>query len=126
MTAGRRGRIVRQLAEDVDTSVLVLSLAAGACGLTLTLAKVVVLFEVGLKMSAELQAINRIHRTRQTRPVETLTYIAKGPIDVRIVEIRKRRGQPRVMGEEASGDSEGLSTLEVYRIVFGYVASEDE
>lgn len=121
MTAGRRGTMIKNFAEDADAAALVLSMAAGACGLTLTMANVVVLFEVGLKMAMELQAVNRIHRIGQTRPVVTLTYVAKGTIDERIVEVRKRRGHPGVVGEVTSNNGEEMSTLQVYRKLFAYV-----
>lgn len=120
MSATRRGHIIKTFQEDADAAVLVLSMRAGACGLTLTMANVVVLFEVGFKVAIELQAVNRIHRIGQTRPVETLTYVAKGTIDERIVEVRKRRGQPGVVGEDVEGGGQELSTLEVYRAMFAY------
>lgn len=121
MSAGRRGKMIRMFAEDADAAVLVLSMRLGACGLTLTMANVVVLFEAGLDMAIELQAVNRIHRIGQTRQVETLTYVAEGTIDERMTDVRKRRGQPRVVGESIQpGQKEDLSTAEVYKNIFEY------
>lgn len=121
-TAGRRGQVLKQFAEDVDTSVLVLSMRTGAVGLTLTMANVVILFDgSSLELATEDQAINRVNRIGQTRPVLTLTYVAKDTIDERMANVRRKRGQPPAAGEVApSSGNSNLSHLDVYREVFKY------
>lgn len=121
MTAHARGKQIQRFAEDNDAVAMVLSMRLGACGLTLTMANVVVLFEVGLKMATELQAVNRVHRIGQTRPVKTLTYVTEKSVDERMLAIRARQGQPRYVGDVSpSTSSENLSTLEIYRHLFQY------
>lgn len=121
MTATQRGKILKTFAEDNDAVVLVLSKKVGALGLTLTMANVVVLFEVGLKMSEEGQAVNRIHRIGQTRDVKTLTYVTEDSIDDRTMEIRAQQGQARFFGDTDPVQSKREWTLlEVYRHLFKY------
>ncbi|KAI0558822.1 Helicase [Gracilaria domingensis] len=124
MSAVKRGKIIQQFAEDVEVSAMVFSMRLGACGLTLTMANVVVLFEVGVDHALELQAVNRIHRIGQTRPVETLTYVTEDTVDERMMTVRHRRGLPRYFGDlekikkEKGGTS--FTKLDEMRILFDW------
>eukprot|EP00178_Gracilaria_changii_P002072 TRINITY_DN13092_c0_g1_i1.p1 TRINITY_DN13092_c0_g1~~TRINITY_DN13092_c0_g1_i1.p1 ORF type:complete len:1313 (+),score=203.21 TRINITY_DN13092_c0_g1_i1:114-3941(+) len=124
MSAVKRGKIIRQFAEDIEVVAMVFSMRLGACGLTLTMANVVVLFEVGVDYALEMQAVNRIHRIGQTRSVETLTYVTEGTVDERIMTVRRKRGLPRYFGDgekikkETAGKS--FSKLEEMRILYDW------
>lgn len=68
--------------------VLILSLRAASFGLNLVHAALVVFLEPALNRGMELQAIGRVHRLGQTRPVSVVHLIARGTVEERIREFR--------------------------------------
>ncbi|KAI0563117.1 P-loop containing nucleoside triphosphate hydrolase [Gracilaria domingensis] len=124
MSAVKRGKIIRQFSEGVEVSAMVFSMRLGACGLTLTMANVVVLLEVGVDHALELQAVNRIHRIGQTRRVETLTYFTEDTVDERVMTVRHRWGLPRYFGDldkikREKGDT-GCTKLDEMRTIYDW------
>lgn len=61
--------------EDPDSRVFLLCLGAAAAGLTLTRANHVYLLEPGLDPAIEQQAVARVHRYGQTRPVKIVRLL---------------------------------------------------
>lgn len=125
MTAVKRGKVIRQFSEDMDAAAMIFSMRLGACGLTLTMANFVVLFDVGLDNALELQAVNRTHRIGQTRAVRTLTYVTEGTVDERIMDVRRKRGLPRYFGDTESTENNGngeekLSKMEELRCLYNW------
>ena len=57
------------------TQVFVLTLKAGACGVTLTAATRLYLFEPCLDPSHEIQAAGRVHRLGQLRDVHIVRFV---------------------------------------------------
>ncbi|GBG30252.1 DNA repair protein rad5 [Hondaea fermentalgiana] len=80
--------------------VLVLQSSSAAAGLTLTIATRVLLFEPFLKQGEEQQAINRVHRIGQTRPVETICYFTRGTVEDRVLAWRMERNRVTVQDAE--------------------------
>ena len=78
--AAARTRRVRQF-QAGELDVLVGSLETLAEGLTLVAADLVVFVERSWKPSRNEQALRRIHRIGQTRPVTALDYVTPGSID---------------------------------------------
>jgi len=64
--------------------VFLLSLKAGAAGLTLTQASRVILLEPALDPAVEQQAVARVHRIGQTRPVTITRLIVDGTVEVQV------------------------------------------
>ena len=58
---------------------------SASVGLTLTTASRVVLMEPGLNLATERQAIGRIHRFGQQRPVHVVRLLLCGTVDEKIV-----------------------------------------
>lgn len=61
--------------EDPETRVFLLCLGTAAAGLTLTRANHVFLLEPGLDPAVEQQAVARVHRYGQTRPVKIVRLL---------------------------------------------------
>ena len=68
-----------------DCGVFLLHAGQAAAGLTLTVARRVVLLEPFLKAGEEQQALNRCHRIGQTRPVLCTTLYCGGTVEERML-----------------------------------------
>ncbi|KAG0252829.1 hypothetical protein BG011_006717 [Mortierella polycephala] len=77
--------------ERPDISVILISLKAGGVGLNLTSAQRVFLMDPHWNPSVESQAIDRIHRLGQTKPVDVVRFIIKESIEENILELQKRK-----------------------------------
>ena len=74
--------------------------------MTLTSANHVMLLEPGLNRATEDQAVGRVHRLGQTRPVHTHTYITSGTVDERMVDLRRRKGETLTSGGDVKSAEE--------------------
>jgi len=98
---GRMSNAARQqqlgnFADSADARVMLLSLKAGGVGLNLTMADHVFLTDLWWNVGAEEQAIDRVHRIGQTRPVKVVRYMCRDTIEGRILEIQVgRRPTPK-------------------------------
>ncbi|KAF9111537.1 hypothetical protein BGX27_004795 [Mortierella sp. AM989] len=77
--------------ERPDISVILISLKAGGVGLNLTSAQRVYLMDPHWNPSVESQAVDRIHRLGQTKPVDIVRFIIKESIEENILELQKRK-----------------------------------
>ncbi|CAH7677612.1 SNF2 family N-terminal domain-domain-containing protein [Phakopsora pachyrhizi] len=99
--------------------VLLVSLRAGGVGLNLTCAQRVYLMEPFWNPAVENQAVDRVHRLGQTKPVRMIRYIISGSIEQNLLEIQKRKtelanmslGQTLSKAELAKRRLEDLSIL---------------
>lgn len=67
--------------EGKDARVFLLSTRAGGLGINLTAADTVVLFDSDWNPQMDLQAIDRVHRIGQTKPVKVFRFVAKDSIE---------------------------------------------
>jgi hypothetical protein len=74
--------------------VLLLHAGVAAAGLTLTVARTVVLMEPFLMLGEELQAFNRCHRIGQTRNVRCVVLYAVGTVEERLLAYRRTEDRP--------------------------------
>lgn len=81
-----RDAIIQTWKQQADVPVLVLSLAIGSTGLTLTEADTLVMVETEWSPGSLLQAEDRIHRIGQVSPVSIYYLVAEDTIDVTILE----------------------------------------
>lgn len=86
-SSNERQRIIDDFAQDAQKQVLVLQVDAGGVGINLQCAQVVVLMEAQFKPSTEWQAIARVHRMGQSRPVNVHRLLARKTIEERLVQI---------------------------------------
>jgi SNF2 family DNA or RNA helicase len=93
---GRMSRTARGAALDAfrtDTSihVILVSISAGGLGLNLTTANKVYVMEPQYNPAAEAQAVDRVHRLGQKRPVETTRYIINNSFEEKMLELQDKK-----------------------------------
>ncbi|KAF7449421.1 HepA Superfamily II DNA-RNA helicase- SNF2 family [Pyrenophora tritici-repentis] len=86
-----RGHVIQQLHEDSSIRVILITIACGACGLDLTAASRVHLLEPQWNPSLEDQALARVHRLGQTRPVTTIRYVMEDSFEEHILKVQDRK-----------------------------------
>ncbi|KAH9254669.1 hypothetical protein BASA81_007436 [Batrachochytrium salamandrivorans] len=91
MSSAKRDQAVRLFREDASFPVLLMSLKAGGLGLNLTCANVVVLLDPWWSPAVESQAIGRLHRMGQTKPVTVLRFLAADTVDAKMLAIQDRK-----------------------------------
>ncbi|KAL7550676.1 hypothetical protein ACHAWF_013896 [Thalassiosira exigua] len=89
MKQHQRADNIISFTQDPSTKVLLLSMKAGAAGLNLVCANYCFIVDPALNSAAEEQAIDRLHRIGQTRPVIVKRLIIKDSIEERILENRR-------------------------------------
>ncbi|KAI0785070.1 P-loop containing nucleoside triphosphate hydrolase protein [Abortiporus biennis] len=86
-----RTRAMDALKYDPGCEVLLVSLKAGGVGLNLTAAQRVYLMDPYWNPAVENQAVDRIHRLGQTKPVTTIKLIIENSIEARLLEVQKKK-----------------------------------
>ncbi|KAI0322699.1 SNF2 family N-terminal domain-containing protein [Amylostereum chailletii] len=86
-----RSRAMDALKNDPGCEVLLVSLKAGGVGLNLTAAQRVYLMDPYWNPAVENQAVDRIHRLGQTRPVTTIKLIIENSIEDRLLEVQRKK-----------------------------------
>lgn len=86
-TPVERQRIIDRFALAAPGAVLVSQVEAGGLGINLQMAQVVILAEPQLKPSTEWQAVARVHRMGQVRPVMVHRLLARGTVEERLVDL---------------------------------------
>ncbi|KAF9270038.1 hypothetical protein L218DRAFT_888354 [Marasmius fiardii PR-910] len=86
-----RTRAMDALKYDPGCEVLLVSLKAGGVGLNLTAAQRVYLMDPYWNPAVENQAIDRIHRLGQNKPVTTVKLIIKNTIEHRLLDVQKKK-----------------------------------
>jgi SNF2 family DNA or RNA helicase len=93
MTLGARMKALDLFAKDDSITILLATIGAGGVGLNLTSASRVFIMEPQYNPAAVAQAVDRVHRLGQTRPVETYQFVMKGSIEEKIQELAKKKQQ---------------------------------
>jgi SNF2 family DNA or RNA helicase len=86
----RQERIDRFNSQD-GPPLFFLSLKAGGTGLNLTGADYVIQYDPWWNPAAEQQAVDRVHRIGQTKPVFSYKLIAEGTVEEKIVAMQERK-----------------------------------
>ncbi|KAI0888831.1 SNF2 family N-terminal domain-containing protein [Annulohypoxylon maeteangense] len=93
---GKMSRTARTAAmtdfrEDRSVHVILVSLMAGGLGLNLTAGNSVYVMEPQYNPAAEAQAVDRVHRLGQRRPVRTVRFIMQGSIEEKMLELQEKK-----------------------------------
>ncbi|WVQ98151.1 hypothetical protein IAU59_005273 [Kwoniella sp. CBS 9459] len=91
MTREERSRAMDALKYKKQIEVLLVSTRAGGVGLNLTVASRCYLVDPYWNPSVEAQAIDRIHRMGQTRPVVAVKLMIKNSIEEKLDKIQKKK-----------------------------------
>eukprot|EP00698_Gefionella_okellyi_P006269 TRINITY_DN15654_c0_g1_i1.p1 TRINITY_DN15654_c0_g1~~TRINITY_DN15654_c0_g1_i1.p1 ORF type:complete len:931 (-),score=182.33 TRINITY_DN15654_c0_g1_i1:60-2561(-) len=93
MSQPERQRAIDNFQSDASIRVILISFRAGGVGLTLTAASRVYLCDPWWNPAAEDQAVDRVHRLGQTRPVTVMRLIVQNSIEERMLLLHDRKRQ---------------------------------
>lgn len=109
-----RGEQVRRFQQAGEQRVFLMSLKAGGTGLNLTVADYVILYDPWWNPAVEQQAIDRIHRIGQEKPVTAYRMITKGTVEEKMLELhRRKQSLAQSVLESEVGEEELLGLLEL-------------
>eukprot|EP00298_Acanthocystis_sp_HF-20_P003415 c13773_g1_i1.p1 GENE.c13773_g1_i1~~c13773_g1_i1.p1 ORF type:complete len:584 (-),score=185.95 c13773_g1_i1:27-1541(-) len=87
----QRTREIERFKDYDGFAVMLMSLHTGSLGLNLTFAANIVLMDSWWNPAIEAQAIDRVHRIGQTKPVFVKKLIVKNSVEDQVIEIQKRK-----------------------------------
>ena len=85
-----RAEVLQEFAEGT-APVFLLSLKAGGVGLTLTEADTVILYDPWWNPAVERQAMDRVHRIGQDKPVFVHRLVASGTVEEKILQLQAKK-----------------------------------
>eukprot|EP00980_Cylindrotheca_fusiformis_P010788 scaffold2442_cov146-Cylindrotheca_fusiformis.AAC.3 len=91
MSMKQRAKSLRDFQSDPPTTIFLLSMRAGNCGINLTQANRVFLMEPGFNPALEQQAIGRVHRLGQKRKVRITRLLVKDSVETRIRKFLEKK-----------------------------------
>ncbi|KAF9045511.1 SNF2 family N-terminal domain-containing protein [Panaeolus papilionaceus] len=91
MSPQARDATIKHFMNSVDVTVFLVSLKAGGVALNLTEASRVYLMDSWWNPAVEYQAMDRIHRLGQKRPVEAIKLVVEDSIESRIVQLQEKK-----------------------------------
>ncbi|KAJ6008403.1 hypothetical protein N7540_012379 [Penicillium herquei] len=91
MTLAARGKALDAFAKDDSITILLATIGAGGVGLNLTSGSRVYIMEPHYNPAAVAQAVDRVHRLGQKRPVRTIQFIMNDSIEKKILELAKKK-----------------------------------
>lgn len=91
MTRAARTSAMDSFRDDPNVHVILVSIMAGGLGLNLTAGNSVYVMEPQYNPAAEAQAIDRVHRLGQKRPVRTVRYIMRGSFEEKMLELQEKK-----------------------------------
>jgi len=107
MPESERRQAIQKFNSSTDIKVFVLHAGQAGAGLTLTIARTLILLEPFASPGDEAQAMNRCHRIGQTRSVNCITFYVKGTVEERMLAYRSK---DRAFGASATVNSSGLTS----------------
>ena len=93
VSAAGREKCIREFqSPDADSpDVIFVSLKAGGVGINLTAASFVYMLDPWWNPATEDQAMDRVHRLGQERPVKVVRFVCKDSIDEKMMELQQRK-----------------------------------
>lgn len=91
MNIKQRDEAVTKLNSDPETRIMLASLHAAGVGVNLTAADTVILTDCWWAPAIEDQAVDRVHRIGQTRPVTVYKLLVEGSVEYRVLDIQSEK-----------------------------------
>ncbi|KAI0419289.1 hypothetical protein F5X98DRAFT_335720 [Xylaria grammica] len=91
MNIKKRDEAVERLNSDPETRVMLASLHAAGVGVNLTAADTVILTDCWWAPAIEDQAVDRVHRIGQNRPVTVYKLLVEGSVEYRVLDIQSEK-----------------------------------
>ncbi|NUR10033.1 MAG: SWF/SNF helicase family protein, partial [Nocardioidaceae bacterium] len=101
-----------------DAPVFLISLKAGGVGLTLTEADYVFVLDPWWNPAVEAQAVDRVHRIGQHRPVNVYRLVAEQTIEQKVMELKARKAALFAQVVDGEGVPTGGLTEDDVRALF--------
>lgn len=118
MSQAQRASTVEEFGQPSrEPVVLLISLKAGGVGLNLTMANHVFMMDTWWNEAIEQQAIDRVHRLGQNKPVWVTRYVIKGTVEKRIMKIQRHK--TALINASLGGKKDKRATLEDFKRIFG-------
>jgi SNF2 family DNA or RNA helicase len=89
--SGRRDEL--KFWQDGQAQVLAVQISAGGVGVDLTRARYSIYYSLSFSLGEYDQALSRVHRPGQTRPVEHIHLVARNTVDVKIMRALEKRAE---------------------------------
>jgi SNF2 family DNA or RNA helicase len=89
--SGRRDELKRW--QSGDAQVLAVQISAGGVGVDLTRARYSIYYSLSFSLGEYDQALSRVHRPGQTRPVEHIHLVARNTVDTKIMRALEKRAE---------------------------------
>ncbi|CAO1620324.1 unnamed protein product [Sympodiomycopsis kandeliae] len=116
MTPEARDRTIRYFMETPDVTVFLVSLKAGGVALNLTEASRVYLMDPWWNGAVSAQAMDRIHRLGQRRPIVIKQMIIEDSIEARMLELQEKK--QNMVNATLANDDSAVSRLSVADLKF--------
>ncbi|KAI8716614.1 hypothetical protein NCS52_00955600 [Fusarium sp. LHS14.1] len=110
-----RTALLSRFCEGTDIRVLLISINTGAVGLTLTRANVVHIVEPQWNPAIEEQAITRVVRMGQTRPVTVFKYIMNESVEQGVVKLQQRKTRIIKLSMQDRDESDADFSLDTFK-----------
>ncbi|KAJ3544861.1 hypothetical protein NM208_g2822 [Fusarium decemcellulare] len=110
-----RKDLLSNFCQSPTRRILLLSMNTGAVGLTLTAANVVHIVEPQWNPAIEEQAMARVVRMGQTRPVTIFKYIMAKSVEQNVVKLQERKTHIIKLSMQDKDDSDSDATLESFK-----------
>jgi SNF2 family DNA or RNA helicase len=91
MTRVNRDKATRRFLDSADCNVFLISIKAGGSGLNLVQARHVLLTDLWWNSAVDRQAMDRVHRMGQTRPVRVVRFLVRDSIEERILALQEKK-----------------------------------
>ncbi|OBZ82282.1 putative ATP-dependent helicase C23E6.02 [Choanephora cucurbitarum] len=112
-----RADTVSKFFEDPEYTVLLVSTKCGSLGLNLTCANRVILMDIWWNPALENQAIDRVHRIGQRKPVDVHRIFINRTVEDRILELQKKK-QSIADGVLGEGSHKSTSRLGLQEMIY--------
>ncbi|KAM0563267.1 hypothetical protein ACHAPJ_000985 [Fusarium lateritium] len=113
MSRTHRTTAMDRFREDNTVHVILVSIMAGGLGLNLTAGNSVYVMEPQYNPAAEAQAVDRVHRLGQKRPVRTVRYIMRDSFEEKMLELQEKK--MKLASLSMDGQSRSLDKAEAAR-----------
>ena len=116
-----RDRALDAFANDANISVILVSIGAGGLGLNLTTANKAYVMEPQFNPAAEAQAVDRVHRLGQRRPVSIMRFIMEQSFEEKMLELQRKKkdlADLTMAREKTSKEDQAKQRLEDLRSLF--------
>jgi SNF2 family DNA or RNA helicase len=89
--SGRRDELKRW--QEGEAQVLAVQISAGGVGVDLTRARYSIYYSLSFSLGEYDQALSRVHRPGQTRPVEHIHLVVRNTVDTKIIRALEKRAE---------------------------------